>query len=139
MALADAGDVHPVAGGEHGGGELVAHVELGGLVQLELLEHPQALAGLLAVARLGLGQLLLRDFFKSQLDGGIAVLLHGLLLHHGAGARLNDGDRDDLTGFVEDLGHTHLLADDGLFHVYSSLIRLLVEKRGHWAPIGFST
>src|SRR5699024_1840000 len=113
-----------------------AHVELGGVIQLELLQDAQDLAGLLAVAHLGLGQLALGNFLKSQLNGGVAVLFLGLLLHHGAGACLDDSDRDDLAGFIEDLGHAQLLADNGLLHVYSSLIRLLVEKRetlgAHW-------
>ena len=136
VTLADAGHVHAIAHGEHGGVDLVAHVELGGVIQLELLQDAQDLAGLLAVAHLGLGQLALGNFLKSQLNGGVAVLFLGLLLHHGAGACLDDSDRDDLAGFIEDLGHAQLLADNGLFHVYSSLIRLLVEKRetlgAHW-------
>ena len=139
VALADAGDVHAVAGSEGGGGDLIAHIQLSGLVQFELLEHPQSLASLLAVAQLRLGELALGDFVEAQLNGGVAVFFLGLLLHHGAGARLDDGDRDDLAGFIEDLRHADLLADNGLFHVYSSLIRLLVEKRWRWAPIGFST
>ena len=88
------------------------------------------------MAQFGLGELALGDFLKSQLNGGVAVLFLGLLLHHGAGARLNDGDRDDLAGFIEDLGHTHLLADNGLLHVYSSLLRLLVERGGR-RPLGW--
>ena len=126
VALADAGDVHAVAGGEHGGVDLVAHIQRGGVIKLELLEDAQGLADLLAVAQFGLVQLALGDFLKSQLDGGVAVLLLGLLLHHGAGARLNDGDRDDLAGFVEDLGHTQLLADNGLFHLFFLL-------KGYWS------
>ena len=122
LALAGAGDVHPVPGGEHVGLNLVAHVEGVAVGQAELLEG--LLAGvprLFQVAQLGAGELALRHVAVAQLYGAVAVLLCGLFLHHGAGARRDDGDRDDLTGFVEDLRHADLLADNGLFHVCSSL------------------
>ena len=137
VALADAGHVHAVALGEHVHLHLVAHVHLGGLGQLELLQGLLAgVAGLLQVAQLRLGELALRHVAVAELNGVVAVLLLGLLLHHGAGASLNNGDRDDLAVGVKDLRHADLLAD-GLFHDSSSLIRLLVEKRGHWLPLVF--
>ena len=61
VALADAGHVHTVAGGEDVGLELVAHLVLGAVVQTELLQDLLELghAGLLQVAQLGLGELAL--------------------------------------------------------------------------------
>src|SRR5699024_10715981 len=63
VALADAGHVHTVAGGEDLGGELVAHLVLGAVVQTELLQNLLELghAGLLLVADLGLGELALSN------------------------------------------------------------------------------
>src|SRR5699024_533555 len=110
------------------------------VVQLELLQGALAsVASLLQVTQLRLGELLLSYVAVAQLNGVVAVLLLGLLLHHGAGARLDDGDRDDLAGFVEDLRHADLLADNGLFHVFSSLIRLLVGRVTHWTGIARPT
>ena len=127
VALAGAGDVHPVALGEHGAVDDIAHLHVSRLVQLELLEDllQDPLAGLLQMAQFRLGELALGHVLEAQLNGVVAVLLHGLLLHHSAGARLNDGDRDDVARLVEDLRHADLLADDGLFHVFSSLIKVI--------------
>ena len=120
LTLADAGHVDVIALGKGVGLDLVAHVHLGGLGELELLEH--FLHGdfsLLQVTLLRLGELPFRNVLEAQLYGVVAVLLLGLLLHHDAGTCFDHSDRDDLTGFVKDLGHTDLSADDGLFHVGS--------------------
>ena len=119
VAFADAGNVDLVAGSEGVRLDFVADVHVGSAVQLELLQDLLELlqAGLLLVAQLGLGQLALQDILEAQLDGGVAVGLVGLLLHHGAGAGGDDGDRDHVPGLVEDLRHADLLADNGLFHV----------------------
>ena len=68
-----------------------------------------------------LGQLLLLDIGKAQLDGIEAFFVHSLFLHNGAGAGFDDSDRDDLAGFIEDLRHADLLANDGFLHCISSL------------------
>ena len=77
------------------------------------------------MTQLRLGELALGHVLVAQLNGVVAVLLLGLLLHDGAGARLDDGDRDHVARFIEDLRHADLLADDGLFHVSSSLIKVI--------------
>ena len=137
LTFADAGDVHAVALGEGVHLDLVAHVHAGGAGELELLQVLLAsLARLLEMSDLGLGELLLGNVLEAQLHGLIAVLFSRLLLHHGAGPRLDHGDGDDAAGFIEDLGHAHFLADDRLFHsVTSSLLRLLVGRGAHWAGI----
>ncbi len=55
-----------------------------------------------------------------QLDGHVAVGFNGLLLSDHAGACFHDGNRDHLAGLIEDLGHTHFLADDCFLHVWFS-------------------
>ena len=119
VALADAGHVHKVAGGEGVSGDFVAHVVLLAVLQGELLQHLLELgdASLLLVAGLGLGELALGDGLESQLNGLIAVLLGSLLLHHGAGAGLDHGHGDRVSGFIEDLGHADLFADDRFLHI----------------------
>ena len=118
VALAGAGHVHVVAGGEDVGGEHVAHLILGAVLQGELLQNLLVLgeAGLFLVADLGLGKLALRNLLKPQLNGLVAILLGGLLLHHGAGAGLDQGDGHHPAGFIEDLGHADLFADDRFLH-----------------------
>ena len=73
-------------------------------------------SGMIVVALLGLGELLFGDFAVAELDGFIAFLFPGHLLHDHAGAGFDDGDGNDLTGLVEDLRHADLLADDGFLH-----------------------
>ena len=118
VALADAGHVHAIALGEQFARQLVADLELGAVLQSELFQNLLELGdtGLLLVAGLGLGELTLGDGVEAELHRLVPVLLGGLLLHHGAGARLNDGHGKGVSGFVEDLGHADLLADDCLFH-----------------------
>ncbi|MPM75191.1 hypothetical protein SDC9_122182 [bioreactor metagenome] len=77
------------------------------------------------MARFGLGELAFGDILEAELHGVVAVFFRCLLLHDGAGAGLDDGDRDDLSGFVKDLRHADLLADNGLFHLISSLIKVI--------------
>ena len=60
------------------------------------------------------------DIAEAQLDGGVAVGFNGLLLSDDAGACFHNGNRDHLAGLIEDLGHTHFLADDCLFHLWFS-------------------
>ena len=139
VALADAGHVHEVAGGEHVSVQLVADLVLAAILQRELLEHLLELldAGLLLVAQLGLGELALGDGLITQLNGVVAILLGGLLLHHGAGAGLDQGDGHHMAGFIEDLGHADLFADDRFLHLDFLLERLLVGRVGRLFPLGW--
>ena len=86
---------------------------------------------------LRLGQVLFLSGFKTQLDGVVAVLLGGLLLHHGAGSSLNQGDGHHTAGRIEDLGHADLFADDRFLHLHwiFLLLRLLVDVVGF--PLGW--
>ena len=129
VALADAGDVHAVARGKDVGLQLVAHLVLGAVLQSELLQDLLELldAGLLLVAQLGLGELALGDGLITQLNGLIAILLGGLLLHHSAGAGLDHGHGDHAASFIEDLGHADLFADDRFLHVGFS------SYKGYWS------
>ncbi len=68
------------------------------------------------MASLRLGQLGLLDVLKAQLYGYVAVGLNGLLLSNDAGACFHYGNRNNLAGLIEDLGHTHFLADDCFLH-----------------------
>ena len=74
----------------------------------------------------GLGEFLGFYVAETNLDGVVTVVLHGLLLDDHAGTGFNHSDRDDLAGFVENLGHTDLFADDSFFH----LVFLL---SGYWS------
>ena len=136
VALADAGHVHTVAGGEDLGGELVAHLVLGAVVQTELLQNLLELghAGLLLVADLGLGELALSNRLITQLNGLIAILLGGLLLHHGAGPGLDHGHRDHAASLIEDLGHADLFADDRFLHVGFPPIKVIGRES---CPMGW--
>ena len=89
------------------------------LIVVGLLEDLLQLlqSGLLLVAQLGLGELALRNGLITQLNGLIAILLGGLLLHHSAGAGLDQGDGNHLASLIEDLGHADLFADDRFLHV----------------------
>src|SRR5439155_19586000 len=57
----------------------------------------------------GPGQLLLLDLAEAELDRAVAVLLDGSQANHGAGAGLENGDRQELTLLGEHLGHPDLL------------------------------
>ena len=117
VALAGAGNVDLIAGCEDVCLQNVADVELCRVFELELfkvLEHADAV--LLQMAGFGLGDVLLGNFFVTELDGFIAFLFCGHLLGHDAGACLDDGHGDDLAHFVEDLRHADLLADNGFLH-----------------------
>ena len=69
-------------------------------------------AGLLQVAQLGLGELLVATVLEGELDGVVAVRGHRADLRHGAGPGQDDGDGDEVAVAVEHLGHAYLLADD---------------------------
>ena len=122
FTFADAGGVHLVARSKDVSLQHVAHFELVVAVDLDFLQDTKQLsAGLGQVALLALGEVLLGGGLIAQLDSFIAVLFGGLLLNDGAGARFDDSNGNDLTGFIEDLGHADLFADDCLlFHFGTS-------------------
>ena len=138
VALADAGDVNELTLSEDLGGQHVADLVLGAVLQSELLQNLLQLldAGLLLMADLGLGHVLLFGVLKTQLNGIVAILLGGLLLHDGAGTGLNQGDGHHTASLIEDLGHADLFADDCFLHVRIS------SYKGYWlgelvsVPIG---
>ena len=122
LALAGTDDVDLVAGGKDVRLDDVADVHFGGLLQTELLQILLGGdAGLFKVALHGLVDLPLGQVLKAQLDGSVAVVFHSFLLHHGAGAGFDDGDRDHVALFVKDLGHADFFPDDCFLHVISSL------------------
>ena len=141
VTLADAGDVDELALGEDVGGQDIAHVVLRAILQSELLQDLLQLlnAGLLLMADLGLGQVLLLSVLETQLNGLIAILLGGLLLHDGAGTGLNQGDGHHTAGLIEDLGHADLLTDDRFLHFHFWIFLLKgywLGELAHLPPIG---
>ena len=122
LTLAGADDVDLVTSGEDISLDDVTDVHLFGLVQAELF---QILLGgnasLLEVTLHGLVDLLVGQVLKTQLNRGVTVIFHSLLLHDGAGAGLDDGNRDHIALFVKDLCHADFLTDDCFLHVISSL------------------
>ena len=130
MALGDTGHVDLIAGGKDVSLYLVANLQ-GAVLQAELLEN--LLEGnicLLEMAGLRLGELGLFHVLIAQLNCGVAILFHGLQLSNGAGAGFHYGNRNDLAALIEDLGHTHFLADDCFLHSVFPPIRLLVDTLG---------
>ena len=90
-----------------------------------MLYHADAC--LLEVACLGLGDVLFGHFLVTELDCAVAFLFLGHLSGYHTGACLDNGYRNDLAHFVEDLRHADLLADNGFLH-YFFLLRLLVAS-----------
>ena len=107
LALADAGHLDLVAGGEDLDGDGLADGQLvlaADLDEVALGSH----AGLLEVSEQGLVEPLGLDVAEGDLGGGVAVGLHGLLLGDQAGPGLDDRAADDGAVFIEVLGHTQL-------------------------------
>ena len=63
---------------------------------------------------------LLRQLAETNLNCFVTIGCNGLHLSDGAGARFNDGDRYETSVIDENLGHTDLLAENCLFHCYTS-------------------
>ena len=123
LTLAGADNVHVLADGEGVHLNLVAHVLAVAVSQTELTQNAlRSDVSLSEVALHGLVNLCGTEIAVTQLDSSVAVVLHGLLLNNDAGTGLNDGHRNDIALFVEDLGHTDLLADDCFLHFYTSLV-----------------
>ena len=94
-----------------------SELELGSVVKVKLT---QVLLGgnasLVQVAEFRLGELRFANVLVAKLDSLITVFFAGLLLSDHAGTGLDNGDRDHMALFVEDLRHANFSADD-CFHV----------------------
>ena len=64
---------------------------------------------------------LFRELVETDLHRFVAVGLGGLHLGDGAGARFDDGDRHQTSVGDENLRHADLLAENCLFHGYTSI------------------
>ena len=117
VTLARTGDVNEVAGLEGVSLDDGAELELGSVVKVKLT---QVLLGgnasLVQVAEFRLGELRFANVLVAKLDSLITVFFAGLLLSDHAGTGLDNGDRDHMALFVEDLRHANFSADD-CFHV----------------------
>src|SRR5262249_21379394 len=96
---------------------LVAGLELVALVRPDFHQRAHRRdTGLLEAAAGGLVRRGVRTRSdQADLDGLVAVLVGGLLLHDEARARLHDRAGNDRPVFLEDLGHPDLLADDSVY------------------------
>ncbi len=121
-ALGDARDIHSVAGREGVGRYDIADVHGICVVKLELLQmlfHRHARFREVTFFRFV--ELSLNNVLKAELNAGITVFLDGFLLRDHAGSGFDDGNRNDVSNFVENLCHTDFLSDDTFFHFFSSL------------------
>ena len=122
VALAGAHNIDAVALFKDADFDVLTYFIVLRIVQTELAEITGGRhASLLEVALLGLVLKLLhaalRESLEAYLDGRVAITLHGLLLHHGAGARFDDGNGNDAAVFQEELRHADLRAENRLFHL----------------------
>ena len=113
LALADAGDVDPLAGTEHVGADHLADLEAGEVVDPQLGEVAlRRRVGLLEVPELGLREALGLGVAERELDGRVAVALGRLELDDAAGPGFDHRHRDDAVLVVPDLGHAELAPED---------------------------
>ena len=73
---------------------------------------------------------LLIDRAEAEDDGVVAILLGRLAADDGARTALEHGDRDAVTGGVEDLGHADLLRQETCSHGDLALVRPAAAGRG---------
>ena len=136
LALAGADNVNLVALCEDISLEDVADIDGSDVIKTELTQGALGSdVSLVEVTLGGLVDLLGAHFAVAHLNSLIAVRLNGLLLHDGAGAGLDDGDRNDLAVGVEQLGHAQLLADDTFLHCVCPPIKVI----GWWFPINMTS
>ncbi len=112
LALGGAGDLHAAADLEGLDGDRLAELQLAGLVaELDDGAHRRRV-GLLEVAELGFGEVLLLRQPEGELHGFVAVALGGADRRHRARAGLEHGHARDASVLLEDLGHAELLGED---------------------------
>src|SRR4051794_3890507 len=131
LALGGAGDLDLLADLEGLDRHGVADLQLGGLVaELHEVAHGRG-AGLLEVAELGLGEVLLLRRAERELDGLVAVAV--VRADRGDRARpgLQHGHALDAAVVEEHLGHPELLGEDG-GHYVRSLISMFTPA-GRWS------
>ena len=121
LALAGAGDVDLLAGGEGVDGQLLADGVLTGGRGADL-DHVAARgrAGLGEVPGGRLGDLAALDLAVPDLHGVVAVELGGADLGDHVGRRGDDGHGDDLVVLVPELGHAELGAQQALHVAFES-------------------
>jgi hypothetical protein len=112
LADPDSRDLDLVAGLEDLHGDRVAAIQIARAAELDQVALAVLEPGLLEVAQLGLGELLVFAVFEGQLDRRVAVALGGAYLGDGTGPCFDDGHGDAVAVVVEELGHAELLADD---------------------------
>ena len=111
-ALDGADDVDHLTGGEIFDGDDIADLGLSGAGLADLVEMGVGSDARLAeVADLAGRHAALLLGTEGDLDGVIAILVDGLDLRDGAGARLDDRDRDEVVVRVVDLGHSDFLTE----------------------------
>src|SRR4051794_22932957 len=131
LALRGAGDLDRLADLEGLDRDGVAHEPLARVVaELDEVLH-RGRAGLLEVAELGLGEVLLLGRAEGELDGLVAVALVGADARHRARAGLEHRDALDPAVLLEELGHAELLGEDR-GHGQPSLISMLTPA-GRWS------
>src|SRR6185437_2022288 len=114
----DAGDVHLLAGNEVIGLKLIAHFQQVRAIDTKLCHLAARFEfGLGELAASGLGSVLDLGKTRTELDGGVAVLLIRAGRHDGAAVELQDRDRDMGTVCQKQTGHAHLLRDDACAHL----------------------
>jgi hypothetical protein len=82
------------------------------------VEQGVARVGALRLLELLVGNVARRLVGKADLDGVVALLLRGLHLQHGAGARFDGGHGHGCPVLVVDLGHADLATQDALAPVH---------------------
>jgi hypothetical protein len=112
VALGDALHVHVLALGETLDAGRLALLGAREVGHAEFFKVAERLGiYFLRQAELGLVGVLLFLVTEAEADGLVAVLVRGAGVGHAARAGLHYGDRVQVAGGVEDLGHAHLFAD----------------------------
>src|SRR4051812_26017072 len=112
LALRGAGDLDLLADLERLDRDRLAHRQLARLVAELLDVAVRAGVGLLEVAQLGLGEVLLLAGVERELDGLVAIALMRADAGDRTGTGLEHGDALDGAVLEEDLGHAELLGED---------------------------
>src|SRR5262249_25646226 len=137
LALADAGDVDPVAGLEHVGGEQLTDLEPGEVVDPELGEVlGRRDVGGGQVPELGLVEAGRLRVAERELDGGVAVTLGCLQLHDATGPGLEHRHPHDPVLGVPDPCHAELAPENALagHDVGPSVVSVLYSASREWLP-----